>query len=52
MVVLHPLHPVKTRNVEQRATADHLVLGMLDAEHAQSPASRLAWRPDHYKQNS
>src|SRR6476660_1403022 len=31
--VLHPFHAAKARDVEQDATADHLVLGVLDAEH-------------------
>src|SRR5262252_2184632 len=34
--VLHPFHATKTRDIEQYATSDHLVLGMLDAEDRKS----------------
>src|SRR5689334_21823124 len=33
LAVLHPLHAAEARDIEQHAAADHLVLGMLDAEH-------------------
>ena len=33
--VLHPFHAAEARDVEQHAAPDHLVLGMLDAEHVQ-----------------
>src|SRR5215467_2112657 len=34
--VLHPFHATKTRDIEQYATPDHLVLGMLDAKDRKS----------------
>src|SRR5262249_10270946 len=34
--VLHPFHVAKARDIEQYAAPDHLVLGMLDAEHRKS----------------
>ena len=36
LAVLHPFHAAEARDVEQHAAADHLVLGMLDAEHGEA----------------
>ena len=36
LAVGHPLHATKARDVEEHAAADHLVLGMLDAEHVEA----------------
>ncbi len=33
LAVLHPFHAAEARDVEQHAAPDHLVLGILDAEH-------------------
>ena len=36
LAILHPFHAAKAGDVEQHAAADHLVLGMLDAEHREA----------------
>ena len=42
LAVLEPVDAAKARDVEQHAAADHLVLGVLDAELAQAVAVDLA----------
>src|SRR6185437_11969514 len=36
LTVLHPFHAAEARDVQQHAAADHLVLGVLDAEYVEA----------------